>query len=432
MERKNGWEVWLAIAIAMGLVSSGLAIGRATSTVTSSITVDDARVRDLRAVSPTRIRTLANRVSQLPATQAVSAPENAAPHAPSETQPVELDPEQAREAPRRNEIQRVPTSRQLDQEIANALAARPAINQFISAGGELQVMPDVLRQINESGEVVQLKAYALIARPLAYNPASGMFTGEIGLGVTDIVPGRPRRELSTPIHFEVIGAHEADPVLVRVAATTPPHPRVRVTMTAAGAIRVASDLIPQGVGLDMPLAPALSMLSGSTSIEGWGLGKTDINISLTGLSEVQNRFVNLRATSGFLEKTRVPLDENGNATVSIRSDQLGTAVITATTPGYQRAETQIAFRFPYTTLMASLLGGLVGAGIRVFARAGLTGKRVVFALLGGVLVGTLIFALYAVGVNVLPVTPTVTVGAVLVFAISGLGAFLGSRQLESA
>ena len=52
------------------------------------------------------------------------------------------------------------------------------------------------------------------------------------------------------------------------------------------------------------------------------------------------------------------------------------------------------------------------------------------ALTVSLLTGVLIFALYAVGVNVLPVNPTVNVGAVLVFAVSGLGAYLGARLLK--
>ena len=45
------------------------------------------------------------------------------------------------------------------------------------------------------------------------------------------------------------------------------------------------------------------------------------------------------------------------------------------------------------------------------------------------LVGLLSFALYAVGVNVLPISPTVTVGLVLVFVVAGMGGFLGTQVL---
>jgi drug/metabolite transporter (DMT)-like permease len=98
--------------------------------------------------------------------------------------------------------------------------------------------------------------------------------------------------------------------------------------------------------------------------------------------------------------------------------------------GMGTAQADVTFAFPFITLAAAILGGLVGALIRVLLAAGKRRKLDHRLLIASLLCGVLVFALYAVGVNVLPVSPTVTVGATLVFAVAGLGAFLGVTLLN--
>ena len=77
-----------------------------------------------------------------------------------------------------------------------------------------------------------------------------------------------------------------------------------------------------------------------------------------------------------------------------------------------------------------MLGGLLGAAASFLlssAKPGSWARRI----FGSAIFGAIVFALYAVGVNVLPVEPKVTVGTVLVFAVSALGAFLGPSLLPT-
>ena len=91
-------------------------------------------------------------------------------------------------------------------------------------------------------------------------------------------------------------------------------------------------------------------------------------------------------------------------------------------------DTTVKFGIPYFTIIASIVGGIVGGLIRV-GMSGIRGRRAKVTLGVAVLVGIVVFGLYAVGVNVLPIDPLVKVGAVFVFVVSALGAFIGPSIL---
>ena len=71
-----------------------------------------------------------------------------------------------------------------------------------------------------------------------------------------------------------------------------------------------------------------------------------------------------------------------------------------------------------------MAGGLLGALVSLMTAPQRRSKPWV-RLIGAALFGVLVFALYVVGINILPLQPRVTVGAAVVFAISALAAWLG-------
>jgi len=143
------------------------------------------------------------------------------------------------------------------------------------------------------------------------------------------------------------------------------------------------------------------------------------------MGEVAGRPVTLHVgPSGYLDKGIVRLEQDGSGEAELRSDGIGTAHIRATSAGLAPASADIVYRFPIRTLGASMAGGLLGALVSLLA-APQRRKRPWIRLVGSTLFGILVFALYVVGINILPFQPKVTVGAALVFAISALAAWLG-------
>ena len=63
-------------------------------------------------------------------------------------------------------------------------------------------------------------------------------------------------------------------------------------------------------------------------------------------------------------------------------------------------------------------------------RKGLSLTRLFIALVVAVLVGLLVFGLYAIGVNLLPIKPTMTAGAIFVLVFAAAGAYVGTGALS--
>jgi hypothetical protein len=391
------------------------------------------------AISTGQARILESRLSALPATkivdQAATAP------APPPAEPPPADANMATPAaepppqPVRARLEYVPTDAVLERQVTQALVSQNAIRRVIGSSGAILPFPGILRQVEPSGEEIQLKAFGLSGKKLRFNPARQMYSGTIWLGVTEIVGGRPSRPLVTPVDFEVLDAEFAKPAHIRVLRTGSPYTEVELQLAAAidgGKVTVASNLVPEPIKLDLPVNPSLLVEAGQSAIEGLGLATSEVNVSLVGLAKPKGRVVTLRTTSGYLGATKLQMDENGFASTTIRSDGLGSALITASSPGMAATSTDITYRLPVITFLASIIGGLVGGAIRVGTRPPRRRWSAVRLLFVAILLGLLVFALYAVGVNVLPVSPSVTVGAALVFAVSGLGAFLGPSILRHA
>ena len=373
-------------------------------------------------INQTQVRVLEGRIARLPATDVVKSTDIA-----GNTPPVQP----AAPSPIRPQLQYVPTDAAIEHQLTSALAAQTGIQKLVGKSGVILPFPGMIRQVEQTGEEIQLKAYALAGKRLRYDAAHRMFNGSIWLGVSEIVAGRSPRKLVAPVDFEVLDADFAQPSRVRVWQTGSPL-SIRLGLAAAvegGGVKVVSNLTAEPISLDLPLNPELMVEPGNSTIEGLGLGTTEINVSVVGLPNPKNRTVTLHTSSGYLKDTNLRLDENGTASTRLRSDNLGPATINAMSPGLARATAPIDYRLPYISFSASIVGGLVGGIISIGTSRR---RKVVLPLLVSVLVGLLVSALYAVGVNVLPVTPTVTVGALLVFAVSGLGAFLGPRVLKGA
>lgn len=180
----------------------------------------------------------------------------------------------------------------------------------------------------------------------------------------------------------------------------------------------------KGTEIALPLAGELSVGTSSDGIEGLGLETADVNVILGGSNAAKRKVALSVRPSGYLDSSMLTLDADGTAQTKLRSGGLGTATITATNPDFKAATRDIHYRLPIRTLGASLLGALLGAAAS-FLVTPVEGASPWRRFAGSAVIGVIVFALYAVGVNVLPFEPTVTVGAVLVFAVSAVGALIG-------
>jgi len=332
-------------------------------------------------------------------------------------------------APSVARVEVVPTTSADETLLKRAIASQDSLRPALSVtGSNLITLPGVVRMAAQSGPALQLKPFILVNQPLQ-QIASGEFEGELLIGVTDLMDTGVTRQLPTPLLFVIAGAVRSDPDQVLVDTTAPPFRRVKVIVDAlenqAARLRIISVIDRKGTDVSLPLAGELNVDPESGSIEGFGLEATRVHVGTTAVPTPAGRVVTLRVDpSGYLDQGMLPLNASGMAQTVLRSDGVGTARIKATSPELKAATSSIYFRLPVRTLGAAILGGLLGAFVAYTTGAQVRPRRWT-AFAGGALFGVLIFVLYAVGVNVLPVTPKVTVGAAVVFAVSAIAAWLG-------
>lgn len=313
--------------------------------------------------------------------------------------------------------------------LKDAIAAHDSLQPALSvANSSIIPLPGVVRMEAQNGSELQLKPFILVNQPLQ-QIASGQFEGELLIGVTEIVDSTITKHLPSPLQFEIAGAVRSVPDKVIVDTTSPPFRHVKVIVDAiqdqAAKLRVISVLDRNGTEVSLPLAGELSVEPESGSIEGFGLETTRVHVGTAAVPSPRGRMVTLRVDpSGYLDKGTLALDENGMAETVLRSDGIGEATIKASSPELKSATSRVRFRLPIRTFGAALLGGLLGAFV-AFSTGDQPHSKAWKPVLGGTLFGVLVFAFWAVGMNILPVTPKVTVGAAAVFAVAGLAAWLG-------
>lgn len=306
--------------------------------------------------------------------------------------------------------------------------------QATAPGSRVVPLPGVVRLAAKDGSEVHLKPFALPGQPLTYQPKSELFEGSIRVGVADIVDRTEGKPLSAPMTFQVLEGQMAQPDSVALDATSPPHKTITVRSKSPGSsvtVHVVTRFDPAGTAVTLPVDPTLVVRLERAQIQGYGFETTMVYIESYGLAKPAGRVVRLRSSpSAFFERGEATLSEGGTAAVSLRSDAPGPVTITASAPGLAAGSATVVFLWPIRTLVFGLLGGLLGGLLRYLPRARrVAARQFVVGLLIAVLTGLLVFFLYAVGVNVLPVEPKVDVGAVLVLAVAALGAWFGTGLL---
>lgn len=283
---------------------------------------------------------------------------------------------------------------------------------------------------NENGSTSYVKPFYRVVRNFTRDGAGGGYVSRILIGLEEVPRTQTHvvRQLPTPIQIQISGA-DVEPSTVSFTSTALPFPEVVVRTPDIRAVNLL--VSPTLDEFSVPFDPTIHVETTSARIEGLGLADAEVNVSVIGVSPGSVRVVRLRVDpEGHLSDSTVELNENGDGVARIRSNGIGQTTIHASANGLPSSSTAITFGFPFLTIGAALLGGALGGGIRFLTTAKKQARRLQL-LMAAVFSGVLVFALYAVGVNLLPIQPTVTVGSVVVFALSAVGAYLGPALLNA-
>jgi hypothetical protein len=354
---------------------------------------------------------------------------------PTET-PVDVAPaaanDSAVEAPRRlarGQLYFVRLPPQQETAAREVVAEQVAAAALVEAG-TVQSFEGVVRQVTDADVEVQLKPYVLVGEPLKFVEDAGWFAGSVAIGVADLIGGSGQGKLSAPLLFQVLETREQK----SLDHVSPPYEYIDVSTEAAGrpvTLRIASNFSREGIAVTIPVEPTLLVEIDNDNLRGLGIQTTRVTVRAVGGTETPTGTVSLSARGAFLDDDAPEFDPQGLAHAELRSDSPGRVVVRATATGYTAGAMPVTILWPWQTLTATLVGGVIGGFLRLGSRIrrNTNWLHFVIGLIIAALTGVLVFALYVLGVKLLPVTFGVEVGDLFAFAAAALGGWLGTGVL---
>jgi len=261
---------------------------------------------------------------------------------------------------------------------------------------------------------------------LRFNPAQNAFTGDVLVGLEDSARPHERIRLSGPLEVQVIGdAEHIEPGLLRFTHTNVPFERVHLQARSPGdTLRVVVQPVfdPTGVPTGVPvIRSALRIRVSPARIQGFGLETATLSVSAD--DELRGRLAVLTTNSGRLAADTVRLTE-GVALTTIRSAGWGPAHVEGEVGSVARGEVDVYYVFPWSFLVAGILGGAIGALVRMRRVGHREGRSFAADMALGSAAGLLAAVALALGVNLTGIDLNVRFGEAAVFLVSALGAAL--------
>lgn len=277
---------------------------------------------------------------------------------------------------------------------------------------------------------VEFQPIVVVVSSLRFRQGSRQFGAELAVGLRNAAQPADRSPLVEPVKLliradadtitppEVEIKRLGDPLRVLIAVSNPSAP-FKIS---------ARTLLDDGDEIELPIhRPSLSIEPARTAIEGWGLGKTLVQVQADGLDDPGSFSVGLSTSQGDISPTPLTLQPDGRATAELRSDGTGVATIRATGVPLQEAQTVIRFVAPWRFLIAAVIGALVGWLLRTRARSK-SARSVLIAVASAAVA----LVAYMLGIRWLQWAPQAQVGEALAFFIAAAGAFTGVAGLLRA
>lgn len=291
------------------------------------------------------------------------------------------------------------------------------------------VLPDRLVLAAEGGQGPTVRPVAWTTQPLRFAPASGHFETTLHVGLVDEARPNDTVRLPIPVTLTVRSdsvAVDAPPLVFETTArfrAVPigdPTPREPARIRAGFAYEFAE-------ATELPLTiqrPRLFVTVNPERPTGLGLEAAAVTVRTEDRDLARGRTITLASTGGRLQETTLTFDGTGTARTTLRTSGLGAQRVTASGSPFATASARPYFTPPWFFLLAAVLGGALGGAL------GRPKDRPwVPTLLVASGTGLAVCVLYAIGVNVLPVTPDVAAGQALTFGIAVLGGYLGPAVL---
>jgi hypothetical protein len=314
--------------------------------------------------------------------------------------------------------------------------AAPGSTTDTAAGVHVDLENRYIQSDATGQEVLTLSVRIAVAGGgLRYDPASQTFVGTVFIGLEDSARHAERLSLSRPIDVQVTGdAESVEPVSLRLTHTNVPFDSVRIRAGLTGDVvhlLVQPTFDPNVAPTPIPVVrPSLIVHVSPEAIPAFALQSATITISAP--RTLSGQTVVISADRGALDTNTLTLSPQGVATTKIRSGAPGVATVRVEVGDITARTATLRFSFPWSFIIASVLGSLVGALIRSRRTVDQSNRAVRVDVLLGLAYGLLGAVAYTLGLNLVGVELSVRVGDAATFVVSALAAALDLPGLAKA
>jgi len=295
------------------------------------------------------------------------------------------------------------------------------------------VLPVRLLGVDAAGDVLDAQPTVTIeGGGLVFTAAQSAFTGSIFVGLEEPAAA-PARALGRRVLLLVTASDgTADPPQVALDHTSLPYKRVRLTASSPTGdtvvLHIRTTFDPDPVNVPVPvLRSVLSLSVTPHRINGFGLEAATVGVRAEPI--LPRASVLLTAATGSIAPAVVQLDSSGIATAALRSAGTGLDTVEAKGQSLRSASATVDYVFPWAFLIAAIAGGLVGGLTRELllvagAKEGVRFGRFVLGWGAFILIGIVVVAAWAVGIDLLGIRLAAAYGEGLVAVIAALPGLL--------
>jgi len=278
--------------------------------------------------------------------------------------------------------------------------------------------------------------FVLVGGGLSYDVDSRTYRGTALIGVEDTLHlNEPSVVLPRPLRLQITttSGGNVTPAQLAIAHTSLDYDSVRIESTDSTNIRIRTGADPAGILIRIPVRSlTVAMIPQQTSLQAFGLGTTNISVSLPrGVARRDTAVVTFSATKAPVHPASVRLSGGDAATVSLRSGLPGRDSIRAFLDGVQVGQTFIEFTAPWMFLGATVFGLLLGGSARfVSAKRRKRVRALSWDIVKGAPFGFIAAAGSAIGLDLLQLKIDDPGAAVAIALTSAIGAWVGTRVLD--
>jgi hypothetical protein len=333
------------------------------------------------------------------------------------------------------------TARRIEWKTPNATKDTQAVVLHPSVRGADNAatfaMPYRWLTVDSSGnQRVLAPFFVLVGGGLSYDVQSRTYRGTALVGVEDTLHlDEPSAVLPRPLRLQITttSGGTVTPAQLAISHTSLDYDSVRIESTDSTNIRIRTGADPAGILIRIPVRSlSVAMIPQQTSLQAFGLGTTNISVSLPrGVARSDTAVVTFSATKAPVRPASVRLSGGDAATVNLRSGLPGRDSIRAFLDGVQVGETFVDFDAPWMFLGATIFGLLLGGSARfVSAKRRKKVRALSWDIVKGAPFGFIAAAASAIGLDLLQLKIDDPGAAIAIALTAAIGAWVGTRVLD--